>query len=139
MPRKLNYDQELYRSVQHTLYLYFAVVGAPAELGAVLCLGVLCFLVRRRGRSLWLTLTAAVCVAAGLAVWLAVVSPANGQMAQWTTLPLPESWLDTRRQWEFGHAASAVLDLIGFGALVASVLFDPSFEPAQTRSISANG
>jgi hypothetical protein len=60
-------------------------------------------------------------------------------MAQWTTLPLPESWLDTRRQWEFGHAASAVLDLIGFGALVASVLFDPSFEPAQTRSISENG
>jgi hypothetical protein len=139
MPRKLNYDQELCRSVQHTLYLYFAVVGAPAELGAVLCLGVLCFLVRGRGRSFWLTLTAAFCVGGGLAVWFAFVSPANAQMAQWTTLPLPESWLDTRRQWEFGHAASAILDLIGFAALIASVLFDPSLEPAQDRSISANG
>jgi hypothetical protein len=36
-------------------------------------------------------------------------------MAQWTTLSLPETWQDTRRHWEFGHAASAVLDLIGFG------------------------
>jgi len=139
MPQKLNYGQELYIAVQHTSYLFFALVGAPAELGAVLCLGVLCFLVRRRGRSFWLTLPAALCVAAGLAAWSAVISPANGQMAQWTTLPLPESWLGTRRQWEFGHAASAVLDLIGFGALIASVLFDPSLKRAQTRSISARG
>jgi hypothetical protein len=29
MPRKLNYGQELYMAVQHTLYLYFALVGAP--------------------------------------------------------------------------------------------------------------
>src|SRR6185312_1033210 len=85
MPQKLNYGQELYMAVQHTSYLYFALVGAPAELGAVLCVGVLCFLVRPRGRSFWLTITATLCVAAGLAVWFAVVSPANGQMAQWTT------------------------------------------------------
>jgi hypothetical protein len=60
-------------------------------------------------------------------------------MAQWTTLPLPETWLDTRRHCEFGHAASAVLDLIGFGALIASVLFDTSMQPAKTRSIRGNG
>jgi hypothetical protein len=139
MPRKLNYEQELYMAVQHTLYLYFALVGATAELGAVLCLGVLCFLIRRRRRSFWLRLTATVCVTAGLVVWFALVSPANRDMAQWTTLPLPETWLDTRRHWEFGHAASAVLDLIGFGALIASVLFDTSIRPAKTGSIRANG
>lgn len=138
MPGKLTWGQELYMAVQHSLYFYFAVVGAPAELGAVLCLSVLCFLMRRRKHSFQLTLIAAICVAAGLAVWFAVVSPANREMAQWTTLPLPETWLETRRNWEFGHAASAVLDLVGFGALIASVLFDTSIQPEDSGSIGGN-
>jgi len=139
MPRKLAWGPELYRAVQHTLYLYFAIVGAPAELGAVLCLVVLCLLIRRRRRSFWLTLTATICVAAGLAVWFALVAPANHEMAQWSTLPLPETWLDTRRHWEFGHAVSALLDLIGFGALIASVLFETSIDAETAGSIRTNG
>ncbi|HEY3455412.1 MAG TPA: hypothetical protein VGK64_12480 [Bryobacteraceae bacterium] len=118
-------------AVQHTLYPYYAWVGAPAELGAVALLIVLCFLVRGRKPSFALTLAATICVAAGLAVWFAVVAPANTQMAQWTTVPLPDSWMDTCRYWEFGHAISAVLDLIGFGALIASVLFDRTAELAN--------
>jgi hypothetical protein len=133
MPRKLQYGQRLYMDVQHTLYLYFAYVGAPAETGAVFCLCVLCFLLRRRKRSFALTLIATICVAAGLAVWFAVVSPANEEMAGWTKVPLPENWMDTRRHWEFGHAVSAVLDIIGFGALIASVLFDDSQSDAIPR------
>jgi hypothetical protein len=37
MPRQLEYGQELYMAVQHTLYLYFAWVGVPAgnRLGVV--------------------------------------------------------------------------------------------------------
>ncbi len=64
------------------------------------------------------------CVAAGLAVWFAFVSPANTEVAGWTAVPLPPDWTCVRRQWEFGHAASAVLDLIGFGAIVVSVLLE---------------
>ena len=109
-------------AVQHSLYLYFAWVGAFAEVGAVFFLVVLSFLVRKRKQAFFLTIVATVCVAAGLAVWFAVVSPANTQMAQWTGVPLPANWTDVRRHWEFGHATSAVLDLIGFGALVASVI-----------------
>ncbi len=139
MPRKLRYGEDLYMAVQHTLYLYFAVVGAPAEIGAVLSLGVVCFLVRRRGRSFALTVVAAICVAAGLAVWFVVVSPANRQMAQWTGIPLPENWMDTRRHWEYGHAAAAVLDLIGFGALIASVLFGTSAESREPGEANADG
>lgn len=124
MPRKLRYDQNLYMAVQHTLYLYFAWMGAPIEVGAVLSLGVLCFLTRGRKPSFALTAAATIAVGAGLAVWFAMVAPANGEMAQWTTIPLPDSWMDTRRHWEYGHAISAVLDLVGFGALIASVLID---------------
>ena len=124
MPQKFKYDQNLYMAVQHTLYFYYGWVGAPAELGAVAALIVLCFLVRGRKPSFALTLTATICIAAGLAIWFAVVATAYAQMAQWTTIPLPDSWMDTRRHWELGHATSAMLDLIGFGALIASVLFD---------------
>jgi hypothetical protein len=136
MPRKLRYGEGLYMAVQHTLYLYFAWVGAFAEVGAVLLLIVLSFLVRKRQPGFLLTLVATICVAAGLAVWFAVVSPANTEMARWTGLPLPQNWMETRRHWEFGHAISAVLDLIGFGALIASVLFDPA-QHTPTRESTA--
>jgi hypothetical protein len=35
---------------------------------------------------------------------------------------LPENWVELRRQWEFSHAASAVLNLIALAMLISSVL-----------------
>jgi len=125
MPPKMQYGEALYMAVQHSLYLHFAWVGAIAEVGAVASLIALCVLVRKRGHIFHLTLAATVCVAAGLAVWFVFVSPANTQMAAWTGIPLPANWTDVRRQWEFGHAASAILDLIGFGALALSATMEP--------------
>jgi len=123
MPRKMQYDQSLYVAMQHSLYLYFAWVGSIAEVSAVVFLIILCVLLRRNRRAFRLTLVATVCITAGLAVWFLLVNTANAEMAQWGNLPLPENWDDVRRQWEYGHAISAALDLIGFGALVASVVF----------------
>jgi len=137
MPRKMQYGEELYMNVQHSLYLYFAWVGAFSEVSAVLFLIVLSFFVRKRRLTFFLTLLATVCVAAGLAVWFAFVSPANTQMAQWNSIPLPASWTEVRRQWESGHAASAVLDLIGFGSLVASIIFE-KLNPAAQENRAAN-
>ena len=124
MPRKMQYDEKLYMAVQHSLYLYFAYVGAVAEVGAIVVLMVLCRLLRQTGTIFYFTLSATVFFAVGLAIWFAAVSPANAQMAQWHQLPLPTNWVDVRRQWEFGHAASAILDLIGFGALLLSIILD---------------
>jgi hypothetical protein len=131
MPRKMQYGEGLYMAVQHSLYLYFAWVGAFAEVAAVACLIVLSVSLRKRKAVFRLTLAATICVAAGLAVWFALVSPANVQMAQWNSLPLPANWTEVRRQWEFGHAASAVLDLVGFGALVLSVVIDTPKSASQ--------
>lgn len=124
MPRKMRYGEGLYMAVQHSLYRYFASVGAFAELGAAACLVVL-FILLRNGRAVFhLTLAATLCIAAGLGVWFAVVSLANAQMAQWNSLPLPANWTDGRRKWECGHAASAAVDLLGFGALMLAVVVD---------------
>ena len=123
MPRKMRYGEGLYMAVQHSLYPYFAWVGAFAEVGAVACLVVL-FILLRNGRAVFhLTLAATLCIAAGLGVWFAVVSLANAQMAQWNSLP-PANWTDIRRQWECGHAAFAAVDLLGLGALVPAVVVD---------------
>jgi hypothetical protein len=124
MPRKMKYPQDLYMAVQHSLYLYFGLFGGPIELAAVVSLCALCFIVPRRKPTFALTVAAAICVTAGLAIWFAMVAPANAQMARWTAIPLPNNWMQTRRLWETGHAISAVFDLAGFGALIASVLFD---------------
>ncbi len=124
MPRKVQYGEALYMAIQHSLYLYFAWVGAFAEVGAVVFLVVLSVMLRKQGPTFYATLVATICVAAGLAIWFIFVSPANAQMAQWSDVPLPANWTNVRRQWEFGHAASAILDLIGFGALVLSEILE---------------
>lgn len=140
MPRKMQYGEALYMAVQHSLYLHFAWVGAFAEVGAVVSLVVLSFLVRKQSAIFYLTLVATICIAAGLAIWFAFVSPANAQMAQWHSIPLPANWTDVRRQWELGHAASAILDLIGFGALVFSVILDtPRSSGSKPELLKAAG
>jgi hypothetical protein len=45
---------------------------------------------------------------------------ANQATNNWTVLP--ENWLQLRSQWEYSHAASAVLNLIALIALIGSVL-----------------
>jgi hypothetical protein len=124
-------------AVQHSLYLYFAWVGGFAEVGAVAFLIVLSVLLRNRGVVFHLTLAATLCIAAGLAIWFAVVSPANTQMALWSSVPLPANWTDVRRQWELGHAASAVLDLVGFGALVLSVVLETPKSARHTSRLES--
>lgn len=124
MPAKMRYTGDLYMAVQHTLYFYFAWVGAVAEVGAVGFLVAISLMLRGRGQAFRLTLIATVLIGGGLIMWFATVSPANGQMATWHELPLPPNWMAVRQQWEWGHAASAILDMIGFGVLVWSVLIE---------------
>lgn len=44
MPAKMNVDGQPWRTFQHTLYPYFAYVGAPVELGAIVASAVLSYL-----------------------------------------------------------------------------------------------
>src|SRR5438105_5766895 len=103
MPAKMRYGPALYMAVQQTLYSRFAAVGAPAEIGAVFFLVVLCIVLRRRGPIFYLVLLATICMAGGLPLWFAFVFPANSQTARWTGLPLPASWTVVRAHWEYGH------------------------------------
>ncbi|HKS43410.1 MAG TPA: DUF1772 domain-containing protein [Blastocatellia bacterium] len=125
MPMKMNVDGQLWLTFQHNLYAYFAIIGAPIELGAIITSIVLAVLVRKRRPAFHLTTVAAICIAvAFFLVWLVFTREVNEQTARWTAQSIPADWAEWRRQWEYSHAIRFVLHLMAFGALVSSVLFE---------------
>jgi hypothetical protein len=124
MPAKLRVDDQLWMTFQHTLYPYFAYVGAPIELGSIVTAAVLSFLVRRQRWAFSFALLGTLCVTvAFFVVWLGFTNAANAETATWTANSIPSDWTQWRRQWEYSHAARFGLHLIGFASLVLSSLF----------------
>jgi hypothetical protein len=48
----------------------------------------------------------------------------NAVMAGWTPGPPPDDFVAVRDQWEYGHAAIALIKLAGLSALLLSVLVE---------------
>ena len=61
----------------------------------------------------------------------AFVFPVNSQMGDWAPESLPESVTKLRDQWEYTHAARAILQIVGLGALVLSALAETPTNPAR--------
>lgn len=118
MPHKIAMTEEQYFTVQG-IYSGWSLFGAP-WIGAIVVTVVLALMLRARGRPFRLVLVTAACLVAGLAVFFTWTFPANQATQNWTVAP--ENWADLRRQWEYAHAASAVLNFIGFCALALSML-----------------
>ncbi|RCJ41239.1 DUF1772 domain-containing protein [Nostoc minutum NIES-26] len=124
---KMNYDGSLYVTVQNSLYQQFGGpgIGAFMTLGAILTTAVLSFLVRKRRQVFYLTLTATVCLLLAFpVVFYLFTEPANIVFRNSTPESLPTDWMRLREQWEYSHAASFVLHLLAFSALVFSVLIE---------------
>jgi hypothetical protein len=64
---------------------------ALAEMSALAFLVLLFVLLGKRSLVFCVTLLGTICVAAGMAVWFAGVSPANAQMAQWNSVRCRET------------------------------------------------
>jgi hypothetical protein len=127
LPSRLGWDQYLWvgSTVQGGLYAAFGSVGAVIFIATVIALGLLAYFVREHGRpGFALALAAAILFAASFALWWVVIYPANVELAKWVNGPVPADWTDTRARWEWGHAIIALVELIGFAALVGSVLAD---------------
>ena len=60
------------------------------------------------------------CIALTQVVFWSLTFPVNRQTKNWTTLP--DNWTVLRAQWEYSHAASAVLTFAAFVALIVSLL-----------------
>jgi hypothetical protein len=127
LPQKMGYTPEMYSAVNTTLYRYFAIVGGAYQVGSIVSAFVLALLVRKHRRSFHWTLAGAGFLFFAFVVWLAVVNPVNGQVAEaMRTVPetVPGVWMELRNRWEYGHAAGFVVQLAGLSALLVSVLLE---------------
>lgn len=120
LPNKMALNANEYLSAQRA-YRGWALLGIPifAALAATILLA---WMERRRPRQLAATTVAILCIVGSLAIFFTFTYPANQATENWTRLP--DNWESLRRQWEFSHAAGAVLYFIALGALTWSLLLD---------------
>lgn len=128
-PAKMQYSGDLYVTLQRTLYVQWGPpnIGGFLEPAAIVATCVLAFLVRRQRLALWLTsLLAAALLLAFPVVFFWLVAPANAAFRGAVGNVLPANWLDMRDSWELGHTLRFALQLLGFSALVAPLVWDKS-------------
>jgi hypothetical protein len=120
LPNKLGLSRNDYLIVQQ-IYRDWALLGIVV-LDALVSTLTLTILVRKRAHEFALSLVAFLCIMGTQVVFWTFTFPANQQTSNWTVLPA--DWGTLRMQWEYSHAASAVLNLIAFIALAFSVSKD---------------
>ena len=118
LPNKIGMSREEYLVAQQ-VYRGWALLGIVV-IGALLSTLGLALLARRRPGEFGPALTAFLCIAATQVVFWTFTYPANQQTANWTILP--DQWMALRAQWEYSHAASAILNLLALIAVIISVL-----------------
>ena len=134
MPAKMTYDGRLWLTLLQTLYGVFGPTSAFVETGAVTTAMVLAFLVRKRSFVFKWTLLGALCLIAANVAWWIWVFPVNSAMSALTPETLPADWTSLRDQWEYTHAARAVLQIIALGAIVFSVLIETPADASTGQS-----
>jgi hypothetical protein len=118
LPNKINLAAEPYFVVQSSYngWFLFAFVQIPG----VIIGFVLAFMLRAQALPFRLALAGSLALAATLSIYFVWVNPANIATDQWTSIP--ENWAVLRGQWEYGHAASAVLQFTGFCLITLATL-----------------
>lgn len=97
------------------------VYAGWALFGAVVFAALLHAIVHRRAAAAFrLSLTALVCLIATQVIFWVFTYPANVASDNWTTMPHHFEY--ARQQWEYSHAASAILTFASLVTLTASAV-----------------
>jgi hypothetical protein len=135
MPTRMSFDGRLWITTQALYRLFGPPLGAIIEGGAVITTVILAFLVRQRRPAFWWTLTGAACIIMAHVIWWIFINPVNAEISTWTPDTVPADWMRYRSQWEYTHAARAVLQIIGLSALVLSVLLEIPRDHSRDRTM----
>ena len=135
VPRMTVWSPELWRetTVFNGQFQLFATVGAPLDISAIVLPAVLAFLLRGQRRAMWLTIATAVLFALALALWFAIVFPANSVLATWTPGPIPPDFEAFRDRWEIGHMCVAAAKAVGVAMLAAALVNIDACGPDRLR------
>jgi hypothetical protein len=118
LPNKIGLAQDQYFVVQN-IYRGWALFGIVL-FGALIANLVLAILLRGRGRPFGFALIAFFCIALSLAIFFIWTYPANQATDNWVTIPA--DWEHLRWQWEYSHAANALITFVAFCSVTLSVL-----------------
>lgn len=127
MPARLDYDWALWIRVtvlEGTYANFGPPVGATLEGGAWIMAVVFAYLMRKKPTAFRFASLGAACIVAAQVAWWVFVFPVNNQMVDWTTDVIPDDFAALRNQWEYAHAARAVLQITGLGSLLLSLLHE---------------
>jgi hypothetical protein len=118
LPNKINLAAEQYFIVQNT-YRGWSLFGVVL-IGALIANLALALLLRGRGAPFALALFAFLCIALTLVVFFIWTYAANQATNNWTMIP--DNWEQLRREWEYSHAANAVVTFAALCSVTLSVL-----------------
>jgi hypothetical protein len=118
-PPRLVWSAVLWReaTVFNGQFEFFAIVGAPIDVAAVILTSIFAFQHRRTSQVRGFALLAALAFAASLAAWAIHVAPVNSILATWSPGSLPTSFDRVRLRWESGHWVVAALKFVAFASL----------------------
>jgi hypothetical protein len=118
LPNKIGMTEAQYFIAQsiYNGWALFGIVLFPAMLINL----VFAFMLRRQRMAFWLAATACLCMAATLVVFFDFTYPANVATANW--VKAPANWAELRQQWEYSHAANAVMNFVAFCLISLAVV-----------------
>ncbi|PTE08290.1 hypothetical protein [Mesorhizobium helmanticense] len=124
LPQLTKWSPSLWReaTVFNGQFLLFLVIGAPLDLAAIGCPGLLAWMLRDDRPACWFVLAANLLYAASLAAWSVLVKPANDVLATWVPGPIPDNFEAIRLRWETGHMVVAGIKAAGFISLIVGLL-----------------
>src|SRR4029450_11839682 len=108
LPNKMPLSPDAYPTVQQ-IYRGWALLGFVVA-GALLSTLALTLTVRKEHKAFLFAFIALLCIAGTQVVFWTYTYPANQATHNWTMLP--DNWVELRRQWEYSHATSAVLNFV---------------------------
>jgi hypothetical protein len=118
LPNKMQLDrddylisQQVYRGWSRAAIVVFGALFSTLALAVV---------TRKRKDIFIPVLMALFLFAIGQAIFWIYTYPANQQTNNWGYLP--NNWMQLREQWEYSHAAGAILNLLSFTFLLVAVL-----------------
>jgi|SRR5882757_6753640 len=119
MYHKMELTEQSYGVVQY-LYRGWALLGM-LQLGAVICTGILLFLVPKGGNTFMLILVALICLILPLIIFFIGIFPVNIATQNWAVLP--QNWMQLRNRWEYAHAINAILATTAYVLLLVALQY----------------